>query len=227
MRRTIAACLFLAGVYLGCNVATSSLLDTGVGGSGGFTQIIHTYNTGSAATETVPTGATTVQIEGYGPGGNGFLAGVSTCHGGSGGGGGYVKRTITLISSDWGKTMAYTVGTVSGTNTSITTVNLSAGSASAPTANSGTNATSGTVNGTGGAASNGTTNTTGGAGTDAFTLAGGGNGAGPAGGAGGSLGVNGFVNGGGGGGDDNNVNCTGAGATAGTGARGQVIFTYN
>jgi hypothetical protein len=227
VRKFLAGFLFLSSIAL----CSASLLLQHVGAAkAGCAQVVHTYTTGSAATETVPTCSptwTNVVIEGYGPGGNGISISNATCKEASGGGGSYVKKTITMVAADNGKTMTYTVGTAVGTSTTTTTSNLANGSASAPTAGSGTSATGGSTQGAGGTASNGDTNTSGSAGTDVRTGSGGGAAAGPLGGAAqGTAGAAGNLIGGGGAGWDSNVGCDGAGS-AGNGASGELIYTYN
>lgn len=77
-----------------------------------FTPVSSSYgpNSGTSATtgtETIPTGASSVVIRVYGPGGSG---GYSAGGGGGGGGGGFALKTLALTSSDWGKTFSVTVG---------------------------------------------------------------------------------------------------------------------
>lgn len=190
--------------------------------------VTRTYTSGTAATETVPTGATSCTMEGEGPGGSGSSS--TSGNGGAtglfgGGGGGYFKKVIAVVG---GNTLTYTVapavaaanggGISTPGNTGVATtitgtvsggaVNLSAG------AGHGGNITSG---GAGGTASGGSTNTSGSAGSNPS----GGAGAAPLGGAGGSTsGVSGTTPGGGGAGAPASQN-------SGTGAGGKIIFTYS
>lgn len=139
---------------------------------GGFTPVTHTYTSGTAATETIPSGAGHLVIEDCGAGGAG---GSGSGNFGSGGGsGGYVTKTYTIAVGDYGKTLTYTVGAAgvgfnnsNGTNGSASTVvnntfttavNFSAGGGFGGD-------TSGVGPGNGGAASGGTTNTAGNAGS--------------------------------------------------------------
>lgn len=176
----------------------------------GFTPVTNTYDnlTGS---ETVPSNATTLVVEVYGPGGVGRTLNVAGGIGG--GGGGYSKKTLTIASADWSQTIPYnSTNTVSSTAGSKVltngTINL--------TANSGQ---SGLAGGAGGTASGGDVNTTGsahGAGSS------GGAAAGPAGGAGGTQpGPDGVIPGGGGAGANTSI-----GETGGSGAVGRVVFAW-
>ena len=76
-------------------------------GTGGFTPLTVTRTSGTNATETVPTGATSVRIRVGGGGGGGGRRG-SLGLGGGGGEGGFCERTIAVIG---GNTLTYTVGT--------------------------------------------------------------------------------------------------------------------
>jgi len=182
-----------------------------------FATVVRTYSTGAGATDTVPTGASSVIIEAWGGGASGEKDSVGG-PGTGGGGGSYCSRTIACIG---GNTLTYTVAqSVAGasTNGPGTNGNLSSvtgtvsGGSVTMTANGGS---SGGTGGFGGSATGGTVNTNG---ADALNEVGGA-GAGPGGGSGGGLNAAGNPLGGGGG-----------GATAGSsgqGARGQVQFTYN
>lgn len=195
------------------------------GKGGGFTPVTRTYTSGTGATETVPTGATSVTITVDGGGGSGGYN--SSALGGGGGGGG---RSVLTIAVTGGNTFTYTVGSsVAGraTNGAGTTGNASSvtgtpsGGSVSMTANGGAG---GQVNngGAGGTATGGTTNTSGSAGDAGIADGAGGNGAG--GGAGGSyLGtINGSPPGGGGGGSGVDAGSV----TSGSGARGQISFAY-
>ncbi len=84
----------------------------GGGGGGGFTPITNTYNSGSAATETIPSGASQVVITVWGGGASGGTA-VDGSSFRSGGGGAQAIRTVTGLTG--GQTFTYTVGaSVSG-----------------------------------------------------------------------------------------------------------------
>ncbi len=76
--------------------------------TGGFTPVTHTYTSGSSATETVPTGASTVRIELLGSGGGGNSTGGNATFGADGGGGGLA--ILSSISVTGGQTLTYTVG---------------------------------------------------------------------------------------------------------------------
>lgn len=115
----------------------------------------HTYSSGSG-TETVPTGATQVIIELWGPGGTGaFGTGSLTNHdaqyGAGGAAGGYCRSSYACSG---GKTLSYSVGTTSGSDSTVSSGSLSITSM---TANGGNQGAFG-----GGSASGGTqANTTG------------------------------------------------------------------
>lgn len=90
-----------------------------LGGVGGPQRTVTFSYVSSAATATVdefssgsgsiavPSGATGVLIEVYGPGGGGARSGFDVYNGGAGG---YSARRITLVSGDWGDSIAYSVG---------------------------------------------------------------------------------------------------------------------
>lgn len=73
--------------------------------SSGFSPVTRSYGTGTAATETVPAGATSCTIRVIGGGGSG--AHDSVGGGGGAGSAGYALRTISVIG---GNTFTYTVG---------------------------------------------------------------------------------------------------------------------
>jgi len=203
---------------------------TGFGASTGssFTPVTNTYFTGTAATETIPSGATQVVIKVYGGGGGGSR---SNGGGRGGGAGGYSIKTYSL-SGNAGQTFTYTVGSFgigkqttngAGTNGGNSTVtNGTFPTATSITANGGVGSTSVA---SGGTASGGDTNVTGGVG-----LAGIGCLCSPVGGDGGSSnlgeftgGIGGLQGGGGGAGGENGFD----GSTdGGDGGRGKVVFAY-
>lgn len=188
-----------------------------------------TYTTGTAVTETVPGGKTSVVIKAWGGGGAGagaVYSGHWAFSGGGGGGGGYSEKTISVAPGD-----TFTL-TVADQVTGLVNVNGPDGNASTVTGT----VSGGSVNmsaggglggqlvgtgGVGGTASGGDTNTSGSAG--AANGGAGGAAGGSGGGSGGSAnGGSGSVPGGGGGG----VNAASYSLPGGNGARGQVSFTY-
>lgn len=193
---------------------------------GAFTPVVHTYTTGSGATETAPNGAGHVQITCMGPGGNGGAGNTANPGGGGGGGGAYCQSSIVAITG--GVTWTYTVGTVGSSATTVVNgtapvINLSAG-----TGANGTSSAGGGAQGNGGTASGGATNTAGSNGGAGSSGNGGAGGAGapPIGGAGAGspgpgTGTAGTAPGGGGSGTGN-----ASAAAGGAGALGQVSFAY-
>lgn len=171
------------------------------------------YTSGTAVTETVPATATSVIIEVYGGGasGTGIASGGGTPTGGQGGG--YAKKTVTVVA---GNTFTYTVAAlITGTGGGITPSNIGNASTvvngTAPTTNINSGQAGSTSPSGGNINTSAATPGTGPSGT---------NGAGPLGGAAGStLGADGTAPGGGGAG--NNLS-----GIPGSGARGQIIFTY-
>lgn len=151
--------------------------------------VIHVYTTGSAATETIPTGTTTVKSEIWGSGGgagsSAAAGGGGTNYGGFGGCGGFSYSAYTAAAlGGAGKTFKYTVtaggagNSSGGAGTGGTAGTITAGTVTgftAMTANGGAGgaaATSGHpgANGAGGTASGGNqTNTTGSSGTTTGT----------------------------------------------------------
>lgn len=121
------------------------------------------FTTGTNATYTVPAGCTRVKVTIQGPGGNGGAANNQRATGGSAGG-----TCIKWLAVTPGDTMTYTVGTASGTASTVVY------SAVTYTANSGSNGTgtayalSVTAGPTGGTATNGDINITGGRGGNSF-----------------------------------------------------------
>lgn len=209
----------------GTSSGTALIMPTDFYGKGGFTPVTNTYTSGTGATETVPSGATSVTITVDGGGGAGGYN--SSTLGGGGGGGSRSVRTIAVVG---GNTFTYTVaaavtgrgtaGTGTSGNASSVSGTVSGGSVSM-TANGGGGGTT-TTGGSGGTATGGTTNTSGSAGTSGGTGGVGGNGAG--GGTGGdwTISINGSPPGGGGGGSGVDAGSV----TSGSGARGQISFAY-
>ena len=141
--------------------------------------ILHVYTTGTNATETIPTGTTSVKIEGWGAGGSGGAGTGSGCltkGGGGGGAGGYSRITYSGMGGQVGHTYKYTVapstspsdqtgaattitaGTVTGFSTITCNGGVGGGNAPSGTGGAGgtaTNAGSGAVNTTGNAGSAG------------------------------------------------------------------------
>lgn len=185
-----------------------------------------TYTTGTV-TETVPAGKTSVVIRvwgGGGAGGGAIYSGYFSSSGGGGGGGAYSSKTIAVTAGDtFSVTVAAQVSGVKGSsgpdgNASTVTGTVSGGSV-AMTANGGAGGQLFGTGGAGGSASGGDTDTSGASGS-----AGGG-----AGGAAGNGGSGGTANGGAGavpGGGGGGVASSSATLPGGTGARGQVSFTY-
>ena len=120
------------------------------------------FTTGTAQTYTAPANTQWVKVTVVGPGGNG---GAATGQRATGGGGGGVA--IKWLSMTAAQTLVYTVGTASGTASTVSSGTLTI---TTITANSGTNgagtayAASITAGGAGGAATNGDVNMTGGQG---------------------------------------------------------------
>ena len=120
------------------------------------------FTTGTAQTYTAPANTQWVKVTVVGPGGNG---GAATGQRATGGGGGGVA--IKWLSMTAGQTLIYTVGTASGTASTVSSGTLTI---TTITANSGTNGTgtayanSITAGGAGGTATNGDVNITGGQG---------------------------------------------------------------
>ena len=178
-----------------------------------FTPVTRTYTTGTAATETAPTGATNVIIAVWGGGGGGAGGWFSDSDeaGGGGGAGGYSQSSYSITG---GQTLIYTVGSF-GIGGSYGNAGLSNGANSS--VSSGTKSITTMIGnggirgilidgGAGGSASGGTTtNTSGGSGgiPDPGTNV---------------IGFNSNVGGGGGNG--------GFGGAGGDGAAGKIIFYY-
>jgi hypothetical protein len=178
----------------------------------GFVPVTNTYTSGTAATETVPTGATSCTITVDGAGGSGAFDGTTFQPGGGGGS----ARSVKAIAVTGGNTFTYTVAPQvagvggfdqNGTNGAASTVT---GSPSGGSVNmSGGGGQGGLTGGTGGAggtASGGDTNTSGSAGavfTGGTAASGAGNSVAPGGGGNGAF-----------------------SGTSDVGARGQVSFAY-
>ena len=193
--------------------------------------LTRTYTTGTNVTETVPTGATTVVIEAWGAGAGGAY---NFAIGGGGGGGAYVKKTLTVSG---GQTFTYTVGALglhntnnldqpsgNGGNGTASTVSTGTGPSVNVSAGGGVGGAAGTypspgAGGAGGTASGGDTNTNGGAGALGNPAGDSPGGSCPNGGAGGAPG-GGVAPGGGGSGGY-------AVGSPGSGANGQIRFTYS
>jgi hypothetical protein len=124
------------------------------------------FSTGTAQTYTAPSNTQFVKVTVVGPGGNGGGAVSQRATGGGGGG-----VAIKWLSMTAGQTLIYTVGTASGTASTVASGTLTIATI---TANSGTNgagtayAASITAGGAGGTATNGDVNTTGGQGGYSF-----------------------------------------------------------
>ena len=124
------------------------------------------FSTGTAQTYTAPSNTQFVKVTVVGPGGNGGGAASQRATGGGGGG-----VAIKWLSMTAGQTLVYTVGTASGTASTVASGTLTI---TTITANSGTNgvgtayAASITAGGAGGTATNGDVNTTGGQGGYSF-----------------------------------------------------------
>jgi hypothetical protein len=193
--------------------------------STGFTPVTRTYNSGTAATETVPNGALSCVITVWGGGASGGVD-IGATFGRGGGGGAKVVKTIAVIG---GNTFTYTVGsgvlgraapgTGNNGNASTVTGTPSGGSINL-TANGGTAGGNASTGGGGGTGSGGDTNTSG----SSTTTSTGGDGGAPGGGAGGAGGGGtnpGTAPGGGGsGGAGSDTNNSGAGAA------GRITFAY-
>lgn len=137
--------------------------------SSGVQPLVRVYDTGTAATETIPSGYSQVIIETWGAGGGGGNGDAGTpARGGGGGSGGYVKKTYALTSANWGQTFTYSVGAggsatpTNGGNTSVTNGTFpTATSLAAGGGHYGIDGTISTTQGAGGTASGGDVNTPG------------------------------------------------------------------
>jgi hypothetical protein len=130
--------------------------------AGGFIPVTYSFNTAGSFTFTIPTGATTLTLEAWGPSGAGSTAGGG---GGGGGSGGYCKTIIT-VSGDGGETINYTVGILGTTSSAATNSTVTSGTFSLTTitAGAGGNASGSTAGAAGTATGGTTTNTAGNAG---------------------------------------------------------------
>lgn len=185
MRRFLALGLALLALSLGAPAGLAPASAVPVSWSAGaafaFVPVNHSFAGGTtAATETIPIGASQIIIEdcaaGAAGGGGDNLGGD---FGGGGGSGGYVKKTFSLTPTNWGQTFTVTVKNGSpqpGANTSgadpgsSTVVNGTFGTATSLTAGGGATTGgksfgAGQAAGVGGSASGGDMNTTGNPGT--------------------------------------------------------------
>jgi hypothetical protein len=124
------------------------------------------FTSGSAQTYTAPAGTQWVKVTAVGPGGNG---GGATSQRATGGGGGGVA--IKWLAMNAGQTLTYTVGTASGTASTVTSGTLTITTISAGSGTNGTGtayALSQTAGGAGGTATGGDVNITGGQGGYSF-----------------------------------------------------------
>lgn len=189
--------------------------------TGGFTPVTNSHNTPGAATETIPTGASSVTIEvwgGSGGGNRGTGSGCGADSGPQGGSGGYVRSVLNVAAAN-GQTINYTVGAAgasaggAGTGSSVSTGTFAL---TTMTAGGGGGGSSGGSSGTGGSAGTATggnaANTSGNAGANGATTGGGGTGAGIAG-----------INGSGANGGAGGIGAANAGHVGGPGL---VIFKY-
>ena len=139
-------------------------------GSTGFVPVTNTYTSGTAATETVPSGASSCTITVDGAGGSGAADDISFQPGGGGGS----ARSVKAIAVTGGNTFTYTVAPqvagvssyANGTNGTASTVtgSPSGGSVNMSGGGGGGGLTGGAGGGAGGTASGGDTNTSGSAG---------------------------------------------------------------
>jgi hypothetical protein len=215
-------------------VASGAISLSNFYGKSNFTPVTRTYTTVGSGTETIPTGASQVVITVWGAGGGGGRSGTNICtnnNGGGGGSGAYVKKTLSISSSNWGQTLSYLVATrgaagitsapnggAGGTSTVsngtfTTSVSLSAGGGGGGASGNSTG-----NQGSGGTASGGDTNTNGNGGGGTVST-------GAAAPNGGAAQTNYATNGNppGGGGSGGQV---GSSQNGGQGADGQVVFAY-
>lgn len=144
----------------------------------GLAPTLNIYNTNATSTETVPSGYSDVEIEGWGGGGGGGARDVpDNTGGGGGGGGGYTRCHISVIGKG-GETFTVTIGAaaaaglagsnntiVAGTITGFSNITIGGGASGNPGTSGGpgnggaggtpTNANSGAVNTTGNNGANG------------------------------------------------------------------------
>lgn len=188
--------------------------------TGGFNPTTSSYTTAGTFTESIPSGATTMEIEVNGASAGGGAGSGTGCgaHGGGGGGAGGYSKTILNVASANGQTISVTVGAAGSSAGAGGASIVSSGSfaLTTMTGNGGSPGVTGGLGtgGAGGTASGGnTTNTTG--------ASGGTGGAGNPGGAGGAGHAGDFVTGstGGAGGNDG-VH------SGGVGGVGKIAFHY-
>jgi hypothetical protein len=207
---------------------SSSVTGTPVLGSGTIAlsvnagTVIHVYTSGTAATETIPTGTTNVSCEVWGSGGGGGGNNTGGHRGGNGGAGGFAYSVYTAAGlGGVGKTFRYTVPAggaggfggggnggagAAGTITALTVTGFTAMTANGGALGTGATPSANGAGGSGGTATGGnTTNTTGGTGTAVGTT--------------GSISGDGSPYGGGGVGSN-----TGSGSA---GSSGAVVFFYS
>ena len=142
-------------IYASGNISGSNI-------SAGLAKNTQVFTSGTAATYTAPDNTNWVKITVVGPGGNG--GGTTAARATGGGGGGVAIKSLAIAA---GQTLTYTVGTASGT---ASTVASGTATITTITANSGANGTTTTYGLTitagaaGGTATNGDVNITGGQG---------------------------------------------------------------
>ena len=134
--------------------------------AGALAESTSAFTTGSAQTYTAPANTQWVKVTVVGPGGNGAASATGRATGGSGGG-----VAIKWLAMNAGQTLTYTVGTASGTASSVSSGTLTI---TTITANSGSNGTSTayaaslTAGPTGGTATGGDVNMAGGRGGNSY-----------------------------------------------------------
>ncbi|HXN95985.1 MAG TPA: hypothetical protein VN879_15885 [Candidatus Acidoferrales bacterium] len=141
--------------------------------TGGFTPVTTTLNTQGTFAITIPVGASTMTLEGWGTTGAGGSGSGSGCtaHGGGGGGSGGYGKTVLNVAAFNGQTITVVIGAAgiaSSGNGGVTTISSGTFAIPTMTLNGGNGGVSGGLGtgGAGGTASGGnTTNTTGNAGT--------------------------------------------------------------
>ena len=150
----------------GIQAADVPTLNQNTTGTATLAKSTSAFTTGTAQTYTAPSNTQWVKVTVVGPGGNG---GAATGQRATGGGGGGVA--IKWLSMTAAQTLVYTVGTASGTASTVASGTLTI---TTITANSGTNGTgtayanSITAGGAGGTATNGDVNITGGQGSYSY-----------------------------------------------------------
>lgn len=114
--------------YLGLGAELMSFFGA-INSPAGFANVIRVYTSGTSATETIPSGASTCAMEAWGSGGGGgvgFHSGCTFNTGGGGGGGGYSRCSLS-VSSQNGHTFTYTVGAAPAHSTNGNTSTIAAG----------------------------------------------------------------------------------------------------